>query len=30
MKVADLGVDPRIAAILKEQGIESSQPLEEG
>ena len=26
MKVADLGVDPRIAAILKEQGIEDLYP----
>jgi len=23
MKVADLGIDPRITAILKEQGIEA-------
>lgn len=29
MKVADLGVDPRIAAILKEQGIEDFYPPQE-
>ena len=29
MKVADLGVDPRIAAILKEQGIEDLYPPQE-
>ncbi len=29
MKVADLGVDPRIAAVLKEQGIEDLYPPQE-
>jgi helicase len=29
MKVADLGVDPRIAAILKEQGVEDLYPPQE-